>query len=55
MGVWGSQGIHQHSYGGSHRRDRLGPIRVDLRVWNKWSIEIPEALAVVREVFIVLI
>ena len=34
---------------------KLGPIEVDLRVFIKWSIEIPEALAVVRAVFIVLV
>ena len=34
---------------------KLAPIGVDLRVWIRWSIEIPYALAVVRKVFIVLI
>ena len=28
---------------------------VDIRVWNRLSIEIPEALVMVREIFIVLI
>ena len=31
---------------------RLASIGVDLWVCNRWSIEIPEALAVVREVLI---
>ena len=34
---------------------RLGPMGVDLSVWRRWSMEIPDALAVVREVFMVLI
>ena len=34
---------------------KLGAIGVDLKVLNRWSMEIPEALAVVREVLIVLI
>ena len=33
-------------------KGRLGVIEVSLQVWSRWSIEIPEALAVVREVFI---
>ena len=28
---------------------------VDLSVWRRWSIDIPDALAVDREVFIILI
>ena len=34
---------------------RLGPIGIDLNVWSRCSMEVPEALAVDREVFIVLI
>ena len=34
---------------------KLGPTGVDLMVLSKWSIEIPETLAVIREVFMVLI
>ena len=34
---------------------RVGPIGVDLGVWRRWYIEIPEVLVVVREVLIVLI
>ena len=37
------------------RGGRLGPTGVDLRVWSRWSMEIPEDLAADREVFIVLI
>ena len=34
---------------------RLGPIGVYLSVWSSWSMEVPQALVVDKEVFIVLI
>ena len=47
--------FHLCNHGGSQGEGRLGPIGVDLGVWRRWSMEVPKALAVDREVFMVLI
>ena len=48
------QGWNLCCYGGLMGEGILGPMGVDLSVWW-WSLEIPDALAVDREVFMVLI